>query len=161
MLAACVNFNVSTVQTFSSAEGRFSVTVPGGTMNASTFPSGGPFAAAPAHAYATSTAAGVRMAVLYADADPSYLADTSLDDALAAAERANVDTTQGTQQSERAMTVAGQPGREQRINAGQFAYVFRLVFVGNRLYSISVRGTAPQVDQADAILFLDSFATAQ
>jgi len=75
--------------------------------------------------------------------------------------RANVDTTHGIQQSERALTVAGQPGREQRINAGQLAYVFRMVFIGNRLYSISVSGTALQVDQADAILFLDSFAITQ
>jgi hypothetical protein len=158
ILAGCVSFNVSTLQTFSSPEGRFSVTVPGGAMTESTFESGGVFAGAPAHAFATSTASGLRMAVLYADADPSYLAGTSVDAALAAAEQANVASTEGTQQSESSLTVTGQPGREQRIIAGAVAYIFRLVFVGNRLYSISVTGSPAQVDGADAHLFLDSFA---
>jgi hypothetical protein len=63
------------------------------------------------------------------------------------------------QQAESPLTVAGQPGREQRISADSLSYVFRLVFVGNRAYSISVTGSPAQVDEADALLFLNSFAT--
>jgi hypothetical protein len=44
------------------------------------------------------------------------------------------------------------------VMAGFKAYVFRLVFVGNRLCSISVTGAPGQIDQAEAKVFLDSFA---
>jgi hypothetical protein len=59
--------------------------------------------------------------------------------ALAGAARANIDTTGGTLVDEHPMMVAGVPGREQRITAGPFEYVFRFAFVGNGLYSVSIQ----------------------
>ncbi len=89
--------------------------------------------------------------------DPSYLTSKTTEAALAEAARANLDTTGGTLVDEHATTVAGLPGLEQRIAAGPVEYVFRFVFVGNRLYSLSATGSKPQADGADAKLFLDSF----
>ncbi len=128
-------------------------------MDAGTLSTGGVFAGAPARTYSAIGATGVRFAIVYADADPSYLAGTSLDSALSSAEQANLETIGGSQQAERSLTIAGNPGREQRITVGSTAYVLRLVFVGNRLYSISVKGSAAQVDEADAVQFLNSFAS--
>jgi hypothetical protein len=156
-LAACVSVHVSTLSTFASADGRFSVTVPGGAMTDTILPSGGAFAGSTVHALSTTLPDGPRFAVIYGDADPSYLASTTVDSALAEAARANIDTTGGTLVDEHATTVAGLPGLEQRIAAGPVEYVFRFVFVGNRLYSVSVTGSKLQVDGADAKLFLDSF----
>lgn len=113
LLAGCVSANVETVVTFSPPGGRFSVTVPGGTMDAGTLSTGGVFAAAPARTYATLGATGLRFAVVFADADPTYLAKTSLDTALAAAELANLETIGGTQQAERSLNIAGSSGLEQ------------------------------------------------
>lgn len=156
-LVGCVSATVETVGTFAPTDGRFSVIVPGGTMDAGTLSTSGVFAGAPAKTYVTVSGSGLRFAVIYADADPSYLAGTSVDAALAKAEQGNLATTGGTQQSERSLTIAGNPGREQRITTASAAYVLRVVFVGNRLYSISVKGAAAQVDEADAVQFLNSF----
>jgi hypothetical protein len=128
-------------------------------MDAGTLATGGVFAGAPAKTYVNVSGSGLRFAVVYADADPSYLAGTSVDAALTNAEQGNLATTGGTQQAERRLTISGNPGREQRITAGSVSYVLRLVFVGDRLYSISVKGTAVQVDEADAIQFLNSFTS--
>ncbi|MGH2465255.1 MAG: hypothetical protein ACRDGI_07335 [Candidatus Limnocylindrales bacterium] len=160
LATGCATVTVETVGLFAPAGGRFSVTVPGGAMDAGTLTTGGVFAGAPARTYSTVSASGVRFAVVYADADPSYLAGTPVDAALVSAEQANVETIGGTQQAERTLTIAGNPGREQRITIGSIAYVLRLVFVGNRLYSISVKGSSVQVDEADAVQFLNSFAVA-
>lgn len=157
VLAGCASVNVESVGTFSPPGGRFSVIVPGGTMDAGTLSTGGVFAGAPARTYSTVGASGIRFAIVYADADPSYLAGTSLDAALSSAEQANLETIGGSQQSERSLTITGNPGREQRITVGSVAYVLRLVYVGNRLYSISVEGSAGQVDEADAVQFMNSF----
>src|SRR6266511_543170 len=52
-LAACVSVHVSTLSTFASADGRFSVTVPGGAMTDTILPSGGAFAGSTVHALST------------------------------------------------------------------------------------------------------------
>ena len=89
---------------------------------------------------------------------PAIYNSTSVDAALAAAEEANRASIGGTQEAERTLAIAGYAGREQRIIVGPVTYVLRLVFVGNRLFSISVKGSAAQVDEADASQFLNSFA---
>jgi hypothetical protein len=158
LLIACTTLRAWTIGTFASAEGRFSVIVPGSTMKAGTLPSGGPFAAAPIQTFVTTRSGGPRFAVLYADADPTYLAGTTVDAALQASGQANIAALRGTPIAERALIVAGQPGREDEFSAGSVTYIFRTAFVGNRLYSISVDGPAAQVHGPDAQIFLDSFA---
>jgi hypothetical protein len=158
LLVACTTFQAWTIGTFTSAEGRFTVIVPGSTMEAGTLPSGGPFAAAPIQTFVTTRSGGPRFAVLYADADPSYLAGTTVEGALAVSGQANIAALKGTPIAERSITVGGQPGREDEFSVGSVTYIFRMAFVGNRLYSISVDGPAGRVHGPDAQIFLDSFA---
>jgi hypothetical protein len=61
------------------------------------------------------------------------------------------------QTTERSLDIVGYPGREQRVNSGPKAYIFRLVLVGSRSYVLSVTGSASQVDSAEAVAFVDSF----
>ena len=157
VLAGCVTATVTTISTFASPDGHFSVVVPGGTMTESTLPTGGAFAAAPAHTFATTTADGTRLAVIYADADPSYLASTPIAQALDAAEQGNVASTKGSVVRHGSIAVTGIQGREQRIDAGGLIYEFRIVFVGNRLYSVSATGSGVSVGGALEVQFLNSF----
>jgi hypothetical protein len=153
--------NVSTMTSFSSVDGRFSVTVPGGAMTETTFEGSGPFAGSTIHAFSTTPEGGPRYAVLYGDASADYVATTTVEEIYAAAEAGNVSSTGGTQTAERAVEVAGLPGREQRVITDAKSYVFRLVLVGNRSYAFSVTGSAAQVDAAEATVFLDSFESTQ
>ena len=157
-LSACATVRVAIVDQFTSADGRFSVTVPGGMMNETVLPAptSGAFAGATPHAFSITTVGGPQFAVLYGDAASDYLAATTMDAALDVAEHANVVATQGTLVTDQAISVAGHPGREQLIAAGQVSYLFRFVFVGNRLYSVSVKGSPVQIHAADAKVFLDS-----
>jgi hypothetical protein len=160
-LAACVSVQVSTLHSFTSADGRFSVTVPGGSMKPSTLkaPANGAFAGSMVNGFSTASASGARFAVLYADAAPGYLAAHGVDATLVEAERTNLSALNGTLVAGGAVTVAGQPGREDRIDVGPAVYVFRTVFIGQRMYSVSVTGSSGQVDSADATVFLDSFTS--
>ena len=160
-LLACVSAQMSTMQSFSSGAGRFTVTVPGGTMNTSTLstPRNGAFAGSTVSGFSTGSASGARFAILYADAAAGYLDAHGVGATLLDAEQANLATKSGTLVSDGPISVAGQSAREERINVGQVVYVFRLVFVGQRFYSISVTGSSAQVDAADAKVFLDSFTS--
>jgi hypothetical protein len=160
-LSACVSVQVSTLHSFASADGRFTVTVPDGAMKQSTLapPANGAFAGSTVTGFSTASASGARFAVLYADAVPGYLDAHGVDGTLLEAEGTNLSALNGTLVSAGPITVAGQPGREDRIGVGQAVYVFRTVFIGQRMYSISVTGSPAQVDSADAKVFLDSFAS--
>jgi hypothetical protein len=152
----CVSVQVDQVATFHAPDGSFSVTVLGGQMADSPVQGSGVLAGRTVHALATTTSAGLRFAVFYADFPGEYLARTSVADALIAA--AQSDAWLGTVTDNRPMAIAGNPGREERISGPKGDYAFRFVFVGNRLYSISASGPAAQVASAEANLFLDSFA---
>ena len=156
-LAGCVSAQLTVISSFTSADGGFTITVPGGAMAESTSAGSGPFAGETVHAFVHDVPGGLRFAVLYADAAPNYLAAMSLDAALDAAELANIRATGGAQVDERHLTIAGLPVREQRITGPAASYVFRTVFAGNRMYSISVKGTDVQVREADVIVYFDSF----
>jgi hypothetical protein len=57
--------------------------------------------------------------------------------------------------------VSGLEAREQHIVGPLGAYMFRTVLAGMRLFSISVKGTDDQVQDAESIVYLDSFAVTQ
>ena len=158
VLAGCVSVSVNTfaLVPFVPSGGGFTVSIPGGTMTDAPFVGSGHFAESTIHAYSV-VADRMQFAVLYGDTDPSYLASTSADAALQDVDRANVATIGGTQTSEQKMTIAGYPGREQRITGPQHFYRFRALFVGHRLYSISVSGAQIDIDGAEGTAFLDSF----
>jgi hypothetical protein len=159
-LGACLSVTVSTytLETYTSADGRFRIDVPGGTMSDTIIPSGGVFAGSTVHGLSV-TADGLRFAVVYGDAQPAYLATTPIDTALANAVQGNVTSTHGTLIEQHAITVAGSPAREARITIVGAEYVFVVTFVGNRLYSLSVRGTSDAaVRGSEATQFLNSFA---
>jgi hypothetical protein len=153
--------SVSTMHSFSSTDGRFTVTVPDGKMKASSLaaPGNGAFAGSPIFGFSTPSASGARFGVLYADAAPGYLIAHGVDATLVEAEQTNLASLNGTLVSSVMTTVAGQPARDDRIAVGEVVYVFRTVFLGGRMYSISVTGSASQVDSADAKVFLDSFTS--
>jgi hypothetical protein len=157
VFAGCVSFGAYSGQTFTSTDGQFRVTIPGGAMTETTFEGSGPFAGATIHAFTAVAAGGPRYAVVYGDAPPEYVATTPRAEIYAAAEAGNVASTGGVQTTERSLDIAGYPGREQRVNSGARAYVFRLVLVGSRSYVLSVTGSASQVDSAEAVAYLDSF----
>ena len=159
VVVACVS--LSTMHSFSSTDGRFTVTVPDGKMKASSLaaPGNGAFAGSTIFGFSTPSATGARFAVLYADASPGYLIAHGVDATLVEAEQTNLASLNGTLVSSVMTTVAGQPARDDRIAVGEVVYVFRTVFLGQRMYSISVTGSPSQVDSADARVFLDSFTS--
>ena len=160
VLGACLPTTVSTytLTTFTSADGRFHVDVPGGAMTDTIIPSSGVFAGSTVHGLSV-TADRLRFAVVYGDAQPSYLATTSLDEALANAVAGNVTSTHGTLVEQLPITVGGSPAREARISIIGGEYLFVVTFVGNRLYSLSVLGSSDSAARgSEAMQFLNSFA---
>jgi hypothetical protein len=158
VIAGCITTRVTTIGTFAPANGRFSVTVPSGTMDERTSAGAGPFAAATIHAYIHDEDGGPRFAAFYGDADPGYLGATTPDAALDTFEASNISATGGRQVSERHLTVSGFPAREQAIAGAGGSYVFRMILAGNRLFSFSVKGSDPQVHSGEASVYLDSIA---
>jgi hypothetical protein len=158
VLAGCISVGVTTIASFTSADGHFSVTLPKGTTTESTSTGSGPFAASTIHTFVHAEPGEPLFAAIYGDADPAFIASMSNDAALDWAEQANVGATNGHQVAERNLTISGLSGRGQSIVGPTGSYVFRMVLAGDRLYSFSVKGTDVQVQQADAIVYLDSFA---
>ena len=159
LLAACLPTTVSTytLMTYTSPDGRFHVDVPGGAMTDAILPSSGVFAGSTVHGLSV-TADRLRFAVVYGDAEASYLATTPIDSALANAVSGNVASTHGTLSEQHAITVAGSPAREARVAIIGGEYLFVVTFVGNRLYSLSVLGTDDTaVRGSEATQFLNSF----
>jgi hypothetical protein len=160
LLAACLPTTVSTytLTTYTSADGRFHVDVPGGAMTDAILQSSGVFAGSAVHGLSV-TADRLRFAVVYGDAEASYLATIPIDTALANAVSGNVASTHGTLSEQHAITVAGSPAREARVAIIGGEYLFVVTFVGNRLYSLSVLGTDDTaVRGSEATQFLNSFA---
>ena len=160
VLGACMSATVSTytLKTYTSADGRFHIDVPGGAMSDTILPSGGVFAGSTVHGLSV-TADWLRFVVVYGDAQPTYLATTPIDTALANAISGNVASTHGTLIEQHPITVASNPGREARISIVGAEYLFVVTFAGNRLYSLSVLGTSDSaVRGSEATQFLNSFA---
>ena len=160
VLGACLSATVSTytLKTYTSAVGRFHIDVPGGAMTDVILPNGGVFAGSIVHSLSV-TADGLRFAVVYGDAEASYLATTPIDTALANAVSGNVASTHGTLSEQHAITVAGSPAREARVAIIGGEYLFVVTFAGNRLYSLSVLGTDDTaVRGSEATQILNSFA---
>ena len=160
LLAACLPTTVFTytLTRYTSADGRFHVDVPGGAMTDAILPSSGVFAGSTVHGLSV-TADRLRFAVVYGDAQPSYLATTSIDEALANAVAGNVTSTHGTLVEQLPITVGGSPAREARISIIGGEYLFVITFVGNRLYSLSVLGSSDSAARgSEAMQFLNSFA---
>ena len=159
-LGACLPTTVTsyTLKTYTSADGRFHIDVPGGAMTDTILPGGGVFAGSTVHGLSL-TADALRFAVVYGDAQPSYLATTSIDEALANAVAGNVTSTHGTLVEQLPITVGGSPAREARISIIGGEYLFVVTFVGNRLYSLSVLGSSDSAARgSEAMQFLNSFA---
>jgi hypothetical protein len=160
LLSACLPTTVTTytLTTFTSADGRFHVNVPGGAMTDTILPSSGVFAGSTVHGLSV-TADRLRFAVVYGDAQPTYLATTAIDTALANAVTGNVTSTNGTLIDQHPITVGGSPAREARISIIGGEYLFVVTFVGNRLYSLSVLGSSDSAARgSEATQFLNSFA---
>jgi hypothetical protein len=160
VLGACLPTTVSTytLTTYTSADGRFHVDVPGGAMTDAILPSSGVFAGSTVHGLSV-TADRLRFAVVYGDAQSSYLATTPIDTALANAVAGNVTSTHGTLVDQHPITVGGSPAREVRISIIGGEYRFVVTFVGNRLYSLSVLGSSDSAALGpEATQFLNSFA---
>jgi hypothetical protein len=159
-LAACLPTTVTsyTLKTFTSADGRFHIDVPGGAMTDTILPGGGVFAGATVHGLSL-TADALRFAVVYGDAQPAYLATTPIDTALANAVQGNVVSTHGTLIEQHPVTLGGNPARAARISIIGGEYLFVVTFAGNRLYSLSVLGTSDSAARgSEATEFLNSFA---
>ncbi|HEY5496396.1 MAG TPA: hypothetical protein VIK16_07015 [Candidatus Limnocylindrales bacterium] len=160
VLGACLSATVSTytLKTYTSADGRFHIDVPGGAMSDTILPSGGVFAGSTVHGLSV-TADGLRFGVVYGDAQPTYLATTPIDTALANAISGNVASTHGTLIEQHPITVGGSPAREARISIIGGEYLFVVTFAGNRLYSLSVLGSSDSAARgSEATQFLNSFA---
>ena len=160
VLGGCLSATVSTytLKTYTSTDGRFHIDVPGGTMTDTILPSSGVFAASTVHGLSV-TADRLRFAVVYGDAQPSYLATTPIDTALANAVAGNVTSTHGTLVDQHPITVGGSPAREARISIIGGEYLFVVTFAGNRLYSLSVLGSSDSAARGpEATQFLNSFA---
>jgi hypothetical protein len=160
LLSACLPTTVTTytLTTYTSADGRFHIDVPGGAMTDTILPGGGVFAGSTVHGLSL-TADGLRFAVVYGDAQPSYLATTPIDTALANAVQGNVMSTHGTLIEQHPITVGGNPARAARISIIGGEYRFVVTFVGNRLYSLSVLGASDSAARgSEATQFLNSFA---
>ena len=160
VLGGCLSATVSTytLKTYTSTDGRFHIDVPGGGMTDTILPSSGVLAGSTVHGLSV-TADGLRFAVVYGDAQATYLATTPIDTALANAVSGNVASTHGTLSEQHAITVAGSPAREARVAIIGGEYVFVVMFVGNRLYTLSVLGTDDTaVRGSEATQFLNSFA---
>jgi hypothetical protein len=160
LLSACLPTTVTTytLTTYTSADGRFHIDVPGGAMTDTIIPSSGVFAGSTVHGLSV-TADRLRFAVVYGDAEASYLATTPIDTALLNAVSGNVASTHGTLSEQHAITIAGSPAREARVAIIGGEYMFVVTFVGNRLYSLSVLGTDDTaVRGSEATQFLNSFA---
>src|SRR5450759_2256326 len=160
LLAACLPTTVSTytLTTYTSADGRFPVDVPGGAMTDTILPSSGVFAGSTVHGLSV-TADRLRFAVVYGDAQATYLATTPIDTALANAVAGNVTSTHGTLVDQHPITVGGSPAREARISIIGGEYLFVVTFVGNRLYSLSVLGSSDSAALGpEATQFLNSFS---
>lgn len=117
----------------------------------------GHYAGSTIHAFVHDEPQGPRFALFYGDATDGYPDSIGIDAGLAEVEAANLNATGGTQTAERSLTISGYPGREQQIQSATASYVFRMVFVGSRLYLFSAKGTEIQVASAMVITYLDSF----
>ena len=160
VLGACLSATVSTytLKTYTSADGRFHIDVPGGAMSDTILPSSGVFAGSTVHGLSV-TADRLRFAVVYGDAQPTYLATTPIDTALANAISGNVASTHGTLIDQHPITLGGLPAREARISIIGGEYLFVVTFAGNRLYSLSVLGSSDSAARgSEATQFLNSFA---
>jgi hypothetical protein len=160
VLGGCLSPTVTsyTFKTFTSADGRFHIDVPGGAMTDTVLPGGGVFAGSTVHGLSV-TADALRFAVVYEDAQPAYLATTPIDSALANAVQGNVVSTHGTLIDQHPITVGGSPAREARISIIGGEYWLVVTFAGNRLYSLSVLGTSDSAARgSEATEFLNSFA---
>jgi hypothetical protein len=159
-LGGCLSATATsyTLKTFTSADGRFHIDVPGGAMTDTILPGGGVFAGSTVHGLSV-TADALRFAVVYGDAQPAYLASTPIDSALANAVQGNVVSTHGTLIDQHPITVGGSPAREARISIIGGEYVFVVTFAGNRLYSLSVLATSDSAARgSEATEFMNSFA---
>src|SRR6266511_2618163 len=140
-LAACVSVHVSTLSTFASADGRFKRYRPGRCDDGHDSAEWRSVRRIDRPCAVDDVAGWSAVRSHLRRWDPSYLTSKTMEAGLAEAARANLDTTGGTLVDKHATTVAGLPGLEQRIAAGPVEYVFRFVFVGNRLYSLSATGS--------------------
>jgi hypothetical protein len=153
-LAGCVTASGFVMAPFTSADGRFTVAVPDGKMTEVTKPGGGVYAGSTVHFWTGGLSDGPRLAVVYADATAATgFPESVLDDSI----QSNLDSTGGNLVEQDPITVHGLAGREERVSAATKQYIFRMFVVGNRLYSVSVTGSAQGVGTAHALVFLDSF----
>jgi hypothetical protein len=153
LLCGCVSKPVE-LQPFSSADGRFSILMPGAPKYESTNvdTAAGTLVM---HSYMVEDA-GMAYGVIYSDypdfmkdADPQAVLDGGRDGAVA--------KIKGTLISETPLTLGGYPGRDITVSAGTLGFRSRIYLVNTRIYSVIVTGPTdklklPRVDEV-----LDSF----
>jgi hypothetical protein len=143
---------------FHSAAGRFSVEAPGTfeeTVRTTNNPNLGPIEV---HYFLATLDGGPRYAVVYGDYPSAFVESTPLEVIYQESRDADVAAADGRLVEAGSLTVAGHPADQHIVDGKTGFQRFVTVLVGNRGYSIAVRGTEAQVRSAEATRFIASFA---
>ena len=146
----------SAFASYHSATGRFTVEVPGvfdETVKTTSNPYLGPIEV---HYFVVAPDGGPRYAVVYGDFPASYVTSTQLDVIYRESRDGNVG--QGRLVESGPRTIAGHAADEHVVDGTTGLQRFASVLVGNRLYSLAVRGTDGQIRSPEADRFIASFA---
>lgn len=156
-IAAC-SVSVWRTETFESAEGRFRVEVPNGTMETFTQISRvAPFVGATLHSAVNRVAGTLAMGVTWVDAKPGSFAGDDLEAELRKRAATATSGLGGTSTEERLVEHRGLVGLEHHVIAGERHFRYRYFIVGNRFYELLVRGGSSVLSDPLAEVFLGSF----
>jgi hypothetical protein len=147
----------STTARFHSPSGRFSVDIPGTfteTVKTANNPNLGPIEV---HYFTVTPDGGPRHAVIYGDFPSAYVQRTPLDTIYREARAGDVGAANGRLVEAGSLTIAGHPADTHIVDGETGFQRFVTVLVGNRLYSLAIRGTEAQVRSAEATRFIASF----
>jgi hypothetical protein len=142
---------------FHSASGRFSVDIPGTfteTVQTANNPNLGPIEV---HYFTVTPDGGPRYAVTYGDFPSAYVQGTSLATIYREARAGDVGAAHGRLVEAGTLTIAGHPADTHTVDGETGFQRFVTVLVGNRAYSLAIRGTEAQVRSAEATRFIASF----
>jgi len=109
------------------------------------------------HYFVVSPEGGPRYAVVYGDYPTHYVESTALDVIYSEARAADVAAAMGRLVQSRSRILAGHPADEHVVDGNTGFQRFVTILVGDRAYSLAVRGTEDQVRSAEADRFIESF----
>jgi hypothetical protein len=143
---------------YHSDTGRFSVEIPGAfkeIVKTADNPHLGPIEV---HYFVVTPKGGPRYAVVYGDYPSVYVKSTALDVIYGEARAADAAAAKGRLLQSGSRTIYGYAADEHIVDGNTGFQRFVTVMVGDRGYSLAVRGTEAQVRSADADRFIESFA---